>query len=171
MNYVKMETGRDCFRACVASLLELALDKVPDFYAGQTPGSAVSDAANDYIRSWFGDRGLYLLEFIFEGLEDDGAADNVIAAVSFHHPGLPFILCGTSRKGVNHAVIVQDGDIIHDPAPAMQQIHGPMRDGYYRVNLIGLHVGTSSWLGRIYSAWLNSTDITKRRGGKRTTSA
>jgi hypothetical protein len=50
--------------------------------------------------------------------------------------GLPYIFSGTSRTGVNHAVIGQGDQIIHDPSLTDAGIIGPCDDGMFCIEWI-----------------------------------
>ena len=84
-----------CFRACLASVLDLKENDVPDFPdANQDPG------VNHFLAK--------------HGLRYD--------EVSAHDPDTPppvglHIMLGTSPRGGDHAVVGRDGKLIHDPHP------------------------------------------------------
>lgn len=83
----------DCMAACIASLLELDLDQVPNPHT-----------ANwwDAWQAWLKQRGLYLVE----------------ASIGDWTPPGYAILVGTSPRGDwQHACIVLNGEIVHDPHP------------------------------------------------------
>ena len=127
------ESGGDCFRACIASLLDIRRSEVPHFYAGLEGGQPVPGHAEARMRAWFAARGLYLIGVPFEA--DDAA--QVMEAMGARHPGLHYILCGQSFKGRDHAVVARDMGIVHDPSHTNRGLHGPQRDGCYHVFLIG----------------------------------
>lgn len=87
------ENGREgnCFEACLASLLDLPLAHVPRF-----PNEPWDDA----VCRWGQERGI---------------------AIEFHPPRLPpegnAILIQRMPDTTHHAVICQDGRIVHDPSP------------------------------------------------------
>jgi hypothetical protein len=93
----------NCFRACIASILELDIDEVPAFE--QLPGcwnGEESKEASDCLKNWLADRDLSL---------------------SYHPlyteqiPKGYSILTGTSPrlKGGGHCVVALDGNVVHDP--------------------------------------------------------
>src|SRR3954470_12112761 len=55
----------DCFAACIASMLELSLDAVPNFHGEFVNGMRLSPGACQEMTSWFTERGLYYVEFGF----------------------------------------------------------------------------------------------------------
>lgn len=129
------ETG-DCFRACIASVLDMPRAEVPHFYAGLQGGVAVPPIAEERMHAWFASRGLALIRVSFE-MRD---AQSVMQAFSARHPGLHYILCGKSAKGRDHAVVVRDGRIVHDPARVALGLHEPQGDGCYHIFLMGKRV-------------------------------
>ena len=91
----------NCFSACLASLFELPIAEVPNFYA--------IDASDDgwwaAVRDWLRHRGfgVMFLELrspdhlkLFEGY---------------------LIVSGVSKRGLHHATIWQNGKMVHDPHP------------------------------------------------------
>lgn len=83
----------DCMAACIASLLELDLDAMPN------PHTA---SWWDDWQAWLKQRGLYLVEATGGDWTPPGYA----------------ILVGTSPRGDwQHAVVALDGEIVHDPHP------------------------------------------------------
>ena len=91
---VQSRTGRNgtCFRACLASLLELPERAVPDFkLANQDPG----------VDRFLAKRGLKYVEV--------PAGD--VAPTGWH------VITGTSPRGGAHAVVGKDGHLAWDPHP------------------------------------------------------
>ena len=97
------DTLGDCFRACVASIFEMPIKEVPNFWE-QTQNAAVFWKLNSdwlaknkgfrYINVSFKETGKHLVD------------------------GILCIAIGESPRGkIDHAVVWQDG-IIHDPHPS-----------------------------------------------------
>lgn len=87
----------DCFRACVASVLTVPGAAVPHFLADGGEGGWWSDFVQ-----WCADRGL-------EPYEQ--------SAARFMPPGF-YIGTGKSPRGDwNHAVVLRDRELAHDPHP------------------------------------------------------
>lgn len=109
----------DCYRACIASILELPADEVPHFGALSTD----SEQMKVHFRKWLSERGLALFENWVSG---QWSLEKVLQLFSKESPGAPFILHGEAAiKGtgdINHAVVALDGEI-HDPSGA--GIRGP----------------------------------------------
>lgn len=83
----------NCMAACVASLLELPLDAVPNPH---------TTTWWDDWQAWLKERGLYLVE---------------ATGADWTPPGFA-ILVGTSPRGPwQHACVTYNGEIVHDPHP------------------------------------------------------
>jgi hypothetical protein len=92
----------NCWSACLASLLELDIEEVPDFVQIEVSG------------------GQYWWEHTLEWLAHRGYR---LARVMGELPKDPYIMCGISPRSPNgepvgHSVIYQDGVMIHDPHPS-----------------------------------------------------
>ena len=81
-----------CFRACIASLLDLREADVPDFKdANQDPG------VNPFLRQY--------------GLRYEEVPVGDLELTGLH------LALGTSPRGGQHAVVCKDGKLLHDPHP------------------------------------------------------
>lgn len=118
---IKQKTRDDCFRACVASLLELALDDIPDFTEEEKKG-------------WYDEEGnmthgepQQFLDYV-NRLNSDFLSMfnlNILPArfnTVYEFPRGYSIKSGTvtsegPAKGFDHAMVAFNGDVIHDPSP------------------------------------------------------
>jgi hypothetical protein len=93
----------DCFAACLASLLEISIEDVPNFRLAENPWAS--------IQEWLGERGLCAIRCI--------ADPRIFSTI----PRQYCILSGASptNPGGIHAVIaLWDGlsaEVVHDPRP------------------------------------------------------
>lgn len=91
------ETTRgNCLEACLASILNKTLGEIPTF-APDGPATTVSDYYDAF-------------EAYLESID--------YAYMLFHGPVISdkyHIAVGTSERGVKHAVVRRNGEIIHDP--------------------------------------------------------
>ncbi len=60
----------------------------------------------------------------------------MMALTEAYLPDLHVTFLGTSKLGVNHVVIVRNGEIVHDPSPRKTGIVGPASDGHYWLGLL-----------------------------------
>ena len=114
----------DCFRTVLACLLDLERDAVPHFMAdADKPAEEIwSD-----VDRWLAGRGLRYVSFPF--LADD--LGHFLYLQEQGAPGLRYALSGRTMRGTSHCVIVEGGEIVHNPQPAGGGIVGPMADGWY----------------------------------------
>ena len=93
----------NCFSACLASLFELPLEKVPNFF---TVAGPYDDAAWwAAVRDWLRPRGYGIM---FNNLRDP---EHLKLFEGY------FIVSGKSSRNVDHATIWKDGVMVHDPHP------------------------------------------------------
>jgi hypothetical protein len=103
----------DCWRCCIASLLHLPAEAVPNF---------VEEGAGRWwtaTQRWLGERGLAMVLVDLDGCK--------------HHPLMPSgsfcIGSGPSPRGDHgHCVIVDEGlNVVHDPHPSRAGLAGPVK--------------------------------------------
>lgn len=97
------DTGGDCWRACLASILEVPITDVPDF-VNEHGGRYVTET-----RNWLEAFGLWLVEVRYHG----------------NFPGY-MIASGPSprHRDVHHAVVWKGRTMAHDPHPSRDGIWG-----------------------------------------------
>lgn len=84
----------NCLQACIASLLDLPLDAVPDF----------GTAAGQWLR--------------FARYMNQHGLQPVDVTPVAHPYNAYYLVTGTSPRGVNHACVALNGRIVHDPHPS-----------------------------------------------------
>lgn len=93
----------DCFNACLASIMELPLERIPEF---QKMGS-----------SWF----VPFLEFLHEQRYEYLGTKYGEEKIRAYRGGIDgyYIVGGGSPRGFSrgHAVVFKDGEMVHDPHP------------------------------------------------------
>lgn len=96
----------NCFSACLASVFYIPIEDVPNFYnvAGNDPA-----AWWGAVRDWLRDRGFGVM--------------SIQADLIDQFEGL-FIVGGESERGIEHAVLYQDGKVIFDPHPSNVGVKG-----------------------------------------------
>jgi len=100
----------DCFRACIASLLELPIDEVPHVLNSPKPSRWYED-----ILQWLGKRGLAYIEY--RVTDEDMKHWQLLWGVDNLH--IYHIITGQSPrdKKIYHSVIGLNGQIVFDPHP------------------------------------------------------
>ena len=109
--HIDPKTG-DCFATCVASLLDLPRDEVPNFMLAG-PGEEWWME----LQRWLGNRGLQC----------------AVTKVEVRRPETGYwIGSGRSPRGnYHHAVIMLGDDIAHDPHPSRDGLDGPVKFCYW----------------------------------------
>jgi hypothetical protein len=109
---VQSRTGEDgtCFRACVASILEVPEGAVPDFGA-----SGGDDAWWRDIQDWLGGAG-----YSYRRAPVGGARPVGWSTIE-----------GISPRGGMHACVAKDGELVHDPHPQDGTGRGLVEPRYY----------------------------------------
>lgn len=103
MQTVFGEGKGNCFAACLASILELPIEAVPNFMA---------EHRSDWfgaLNRWLAGTGLRCVYVKAAHLDD--------AKIAPFASDVPLIVGGKSPRGLSHAVIWHDGEIVHDPHP------------------------------------------------------
>lgn len=88
--------------ACFASLFECSIDKVPNFYRGNENSD---DAWWKAVRAWLRPRGFGLMTLSITNMDTLALFEGI------------FIVCGESSRGLYHATLWQNGEMLHDPHP------------------------------------------------------
>jgi hypothetical protein len=130
----------NCFAACLASILHLPLESVPNFCS--KPSTWWDDT-----NKWLAKDGLRLLSMQAEG-------DWQAAVLE----GLYVIYSGKGPRGFNHCCVGLNGIIVWDPHPS--------RDGLEKIELVDLFIATApeqrTVRGCINNTWLTLDEALKR---------
>ena len=99
------QTGMNCFQACIASILELTLEEVPDF---------VNKYDSFIVKTgeWLGERG-YMLYYITLA-----TSNNPIHMSD----GSQYYIQGGTYKGIGHCIVASGNDFAHDPRTKTDEI-------------------------------------------------
>jgi hypothetical protein len=119
----------DCWRACIATILDFAASDVPNFFhlaGGGNPGTKdCNKRAYELAREWLGERGLAIFRTYFPGT---WSLEKLLDETNVFSPGVPMILHGepvlTPFNEAAHAVVILDGRIAWDPSNA--GLSGPL---------------------------------------------
>lgn len=102
------ETTGDCLRACIASILELPVGSVPNFW----------EQTQSVRKFW-----MILNKWLSENYGCKCICMELAEGADYLVNGLLCIAGGKTRRGGDHAVVWQDG-VIHDPHPSKTGISG-----------------------------------------------
>lgn len=122
-------TYGDCHRTCIACLLDLSKEEVPNFgeHYGDIP--KFFEAERHFLQS----KGIASVNVAYSG---EFELQQVLNCIGAANPTVYYILGGVSQRGVNHSVIGCADAIIWDPFPGYGEKHsitGPCTDGYFWV--------------------------------------
>lgn len=101
----------DCYRACLASVLEVPTKEVPNFADLYDKWDTMFAA----VRAWLAERGFAIFRtYCSAGWK----LDKLLEAFSADNPDVPIILMGQSGTNASnsHAVVVLNGKVQHDPS-------------------------------------------------------
>jgi hypothetical protein len=98
------ESGGNCFACCVASLLELDLESVPNFHQEHQEKWVFP------LRDWLKPMGLFPLVCQLD-ISDAFLQDYVEGS------GAVYIAGGITHRHSSHACIYRGGELLHDPHP------------------------------------------------------
>lgn len=136
MTPIYQKGTHDCFRACLASLMNLRWLDVPDFYEGVADGHYLGREQKAKLEAWFAARDLYYVELAYRMEPSD-----LLITLGDGYPGLTAILMGNTLNGAGHSVIIRGSEIIHDPQhsrPSSLSIARPCSDGYSRLGIVSI---------------------------------
>lgn len=129
MKLQKQLLATDCWRTCIAAILDMEASEVPHFYADQSLEAAEQNMRNAKV--WLNARGYSLISFLLpETLSFEFVMQTVDHMAHDHHA----IISGCSKTGLNHAVIVRDKHVVMDPLTGVsfgsqQPFKGPCKVG------------------------------------------
>lgn len=122
----------DCFRACIASLLELPSEQVPHFMGeGYRDGQTMQRELNEFLAKF--DLCYY---GILQKPEDPWRWQEWLAC-----GWNPYYIWSGHSGIADHSVIGRAGEVVHDPAPSQRGIIGPMESGDYGIGFL-MHIGS-----------------------------
>lgn len=119
------ESFGDCVRACVASILEMRAETVPHFADDGCNG----DEMMNRIRDFLAPMGLAPVIVPFDGSASLSDLLLLWKMNSFESHAILFCRSG----GSDHAVVMYDGRVVHNPAWYAGLIDGPTSSGFWHV--------------------------------------
>ena len=115
----------DCFRCCIATLLDLPVNEVPHF-AEKDWGKTKDYTWFADLTAWLATRGFAFFELGPIG-DDHGKWFDGLAPSGFdvHH-----VVSGMSPRGFRHSVVARNGVTIHDPHPSRGGLSNGGEEGW-----------------------------------------
>ena len=90
----------NCFATCIASILELPLEEVPNFCAATHWRAAMN--------AWLKLRGQFYMDVNLPG----DLRDDLVSDWGYH------VMSGEGPRGLRHSVVGYQGKMVHDPHPS-----------------------------------------------------
>lgn len=117
----------NCFAACLASLLEISIDEVPQPTISDRGVWSAPGGYWERIATFLHKRGLHMVE-----IDRDLSKQNEYSSAAYlESPGLLWIATGFSPRGnFLHSVVCRDLEIVHDPHPDRTGIEGVIKAAY-----------------------------------------
>lgn len=109
------ERKGNCFAACVASVLELPLEEVPNFCCENWDGEWYQA-----FKGWLRARGLDAICYAVLDGGDEARAQ--IFRIACELRGVPWIGSGPNPSGVLHSTVWLGDALVHDPNPSQAGI-------------------------------------------------
>lgn len=118
----------DCFRACLASLLEIDAADVPHFMdGGFDPLHTFSN-----VQDWLAPMGWGMASIVVDCDLQEALDFNCAIRFKAH-----FMVTGMGPTGCDHTVLATEGAIVHDPSPRSAGLVGPCtQDGMYHLAML-----------------------------------
>ena len=126
----------NCFLACIASILEIETDDIPDFYQIDQLDEGIEGDERFFreLRLWLAEEhrtGLCGVAMVTPDDVEVGAdLEAIMDAVAQYGPGLHWILTGSTASGIPHSAVCYESHVVHNPGP---DIVSPDESGYYWV--------------------------------------
>lgn len=155
MTPVRCIGAGDCWRSCIASILNLAAGDVPNF--GELADTW--DRMYELGRDWLSSRGLG----IFRTYCTPGwTLEKLLEVFSSENADVPIIVSGLSRSNPQetHAIVAMNGKVVHDPSgagvagPCPCRCGAPTCDGvgYWWIDVIAFGHSTALQSGTLERA-------------------
>lgn len=117
----------DCWRTCIACLLDRRPETVPHFV--KLGGWDNVASSNLLTRAWLQTE--KKLDFIELPITGGTGLGGVLSMLGRFNPGIHYLLGGNSKNGCGHSVVCLDDQIVWDPSLDDSGIVGPMDDNFY----------------------------------------
>lgn len=146
----KTGDGGNCFRACVASILELSMEDVPDFCNENPDNWFVSFC--DWLRQ-FG-----MTAMMIKAERWKGSYSKILRDVDLLAGGKSAI------RDNMHEVIYRNGEMIHDPAPEELGLANGPRDYIIFVNIKPQDAVKASYVNKNIKVGIEEGEVCNRNG-------
>jgi hypothetical protein len=119
----KNDESGDCFRASLASILNIPASYVPHFHHMLKTDD--HDEMANLVDAWLEPMGLAMSNMVMSANEP---LEMVPIYVNNVNPGIPAILSGQTESGSGHSVVIQNGKVFN---PSAAEITEPFGNGWW----------------------------------------
>jgi len=125
----------DCFRTCIACLLDEPAIAVPHVMKTAWGSPQPGELAHTLINNWLKAHDRYKHLRFCEVAYSASSLEDLLKVVNYSFSSIHLVLGCSSRIG-NHSVIIGPGNYMWDPSLDNTGCVGPMDDGYWRVGFL-----------------------------------
>ena len=116
----------DCWRAAMASVLDLPYESVPHICEGLDDSPENGVEFNRREREFLLKHGHVPIKLLYSG---ENTLEAVLTCLGANNPNTFYFLGGRAPRGAGHIVVCLNNKIVHDPHPDDCGITGPL-DGF-----------------------------------------
>lgn len=133
LKYKQLETD-DCWRTCIASILQLPVNEVPHFY------KLDKEQAVEVAKAWLHPKGFGLIAIALPG--EYPLSTILDCAAHMTSGNFYYIISGKTKRGLNHAMVGHLSKIVLDPytgePPILNEAPfvGPLSNGVWSIEII-----------------------------------
>lgn len=137
------KTG-DCFRTCIACMLDVDPSRVPNFMHLEYKGDTMV-AVWRKVNKWLATRhGVQMVEIPFV-IDPDTDFELQVLGIGRRFKDMKYLFSGLSPRGYQHCTIYQEGRLLHDPSPLSGGIVGPDEDSLVWAGFFISHSIHENW--------------------------
>lgn len=128
----------DCYRTCIACLLDREPRSVPHFtadFATMPENPETTKLFDAVVNKWLAKEGYAKLELCYRNDAEGGDFFAIAQYIENLNGPIRYMVGGRSEIG-NHVVVYEGKRMIHDPAPSGKGLIGPCPDGYFWVTFL-----------------------------------
>ena len=122
----------DCFRTCIACVLNLDPEAIPHYYKQLWQGKDinVTPEVREATNNWLSKYGVLFVETPLDATMEQ------LGTYLKHYYTNMYVIIGCNSKNGGHSVVMKNDDYMWDPSIDNSGCVGPMDDGYYWIGLI-----------------------------------
>ena len=127
----------DCYRCCIASVLDVGVKEVPHLLQDLMDSDEYSpEYLTEQWDLFLASMGVKRMTYFFSDMGSPAKSMAVLRDVKLD---VPVIVSGMSPRGGGHAVVYVNEEMVHDPHPSRKGLKSGFKhknSGYYRIESI-----------------------------------